>query len=379
MSQPLATLVDDLQRTAVTLDQEGAVPTAAMQAVARAGLLAAPVPHTLGGLGLGTEPGQSANLLHLLAEIGRGNLSIGRIYEGHVNTLQLIKTLGTPDQLEAAAVDARDAQRLFGVWNTEAADGVHLHAIASGRYRMSGSKTFASGAGVVARAMVTGRLPDGGWQMCLVPMDQVETKTDSSWWRPIGMYGSASFKVDFTGVEIGPDALIGGSGDYQRQPWFSGGAVRFAAVQLGGAAALFDAARAELRALGRTGDPHQQARFGQMAIDIEAGRHWLQAAAPIIDLAFPALDGSPADDRTSERIIAYANMTRSAIERICLEIIPLVERSVGARGLLKPHPIERIVRDLTMYLRQPVPDLALTDVGRYALAMDTASPVMWEA
>ena len=46
-----------------------------------------------------------------------------------------------------------------------------------GRYRLQGAKTFASGAGVVARAIVTGRLPDGGWQMCLVPMDRVAARS----------------------------------------------------------------------------------------------------------------------------------------------------------------------------------------------------------
>ncbi len=341
--------------------------------LAEAGLLAAPVPRALGGLGLGTEPGGSLRLLSLLAEVGRGNLSLGRIYEGHINTLQLIATQGTPTQFARAAADARDGRHLFGVWNTEAADGVSLEPAGGGRYRLSGAKTFASGAGVVARAIVTGRLPDGGWQMCLVPMDQVRTHTDPSWWRPIGMLASASFKVDFSGIEIGPDALIGRPGDYQRQPWFSGGAIRFAAVQLGGATALFDAARAELQALGRTGDPHQQARFGQLAIALESGRLWLRGAAPIIDLAFT--QGS--DPETGRRIVGYVNMARSAIERICLDTIELVERSVGVRGMLKPHPVERLVRDLTIFLRQPAPDAALTDAGQYALESTTTAGALW--
>jgi alkylation response protein AidB-like acyl-CoA dehydrogenase len=345
--------------------------------LADAGLLAAPVPRRFGGYGLGTEAGDTVRLLSLLAEIGRGNLSLGRIYEGHVNALQLIATAGAHAQLEAAATDARDRRLLFGVWNTEASDGVTIEPVGQGRYRLSGSKTFASGAGVVARAIVPGRLPDGGWQMCLVPMDRVTTTTDPTWWRPIGMYGSASFKVDFAGVEIGQDSLIGRPGDYQRQPWLSAGAIRFAAVQLGGAEALFDVARAELRSLGRDGDPHQRARFGQMAIGIESGRLWLRGAAPFLDLAFSkARDGS-VDDRTSERVVAYVNMARTAIERVCLDTIELVERSIGVRGLLAPHPIERLVRDLTMYLRQPAPDAALTDAGRYALESTLASPTLW--
>ena len=78
------------------------------------------------------------------------------------------------------------------------------------------------------------------------------------------------------------------------------------------------------------------------------------------------------DDETSERIVAYVNMARTAIERICLDTIELVERSVGARGLLRAPPVERLVRDLTLYLRQPVPDAALADAGRYALESNDA-------
>jgi alkylation response protein AidB-like acyl-CoA dehydrogenase len=367
-----------LQATASELDRPGAVPTHEVALLAEAGLLTLPVPRRLGGAGLGTEAGQTAILLALLSEIGRGNLSLGRLYEGHVNALQLVATYGTTGQIERAAADARDEGRLFGLWNTEADDGVTIEPIGAGRLRLSGAKTFASGAGIVARAIVPGRLPDGGWQMTLVPMDRIVTRIDPSWWRPFGMNGSASFKVDFSGVEIGQDDLLGAPGDYQRQPWLSAGAIRFAAVQVGGAEALFDVARAELRTLGRDGDPHQRARFGQMAVAVEGGRLWLRGAAPYLDRAFAAACDGALDDRIGEQVVAYVNMARTAIERACLDVIELAERSIGVRGMLAPHPIERLVRDLTIYLRQPAPDAALTDAGRFALAATATSAAIWD-
>ena len=373
----LAELIDELQARAPELDQEGAVPIREAHLLADAGLLALPVPRALGGGGLGTDPGHTVTLLSLLSEVGRGNLSLGRIYEGHANALQLITTFGTRSQTEAAAADACAGRRMFGIWNTEAADGVTLTPIARGRYRLMGAKTFASGAGVVTRPLVSGRLPDGGWQLCLVPLDQVTTHTDPSWWRPIGMYGSASFKVDFSGVEIEQDALIGPPDTYQRQPWLSAGTIRFAAVQLGGAEALFDVARTELRSLGRDGDPHQRARFGQLAVAIESGRLWLRGAAPHIDHLLVDQQSATADPVRDQRVIAYVNMARTAIERICLDTIELTQRSVGVRGLLKPHPLERLVRDLTLYLRQPVPDAALTNAGQYVLETAVAAPDLW--
>ncbi len=375
-------------------DQEGAFPVEEFKALAAAGLLRATLPRSDGGTGIGVEPGSTWSLLRLLKHTGRGNLAVGRVYEGHVNALQLINTFGTPGQRERYARDARDAGKLFGVWNTEAADGVHLHPLPDGGYQLEGFKTFTSGAGHVARPIVTGRLPDaagGGWQMCVVPMDEVATHIDTSWWRPLGMRASASFRVDFGGVRVSPDALLGAPDDYYRQPWFGAGAIRFAAVQLGGAEALFDHTRRYLRDLDRAADPHQRARAGEVAILIEGGNNWLRGAALQADTLLRATTGemdgagdngnnNHADTRAArnERVVAYANMTRTAIESICLECMRLCERSVGARGLLRPHPLERIHRDLTLYLRQPATDAALNDAGRYALEHDAPAHALWD-
>ncbi len=55
----------------------------------------------------------------------------------------------------------------------------------------------------------------------------------------------------------------------------------------------------------------------------------------------------------------------------------LCERSVGTRGLLPPNPMERIIRDLTLYLRQPVFDAALASVGKYALSQSAPVSSLW--
>jgi len=346
-------------------------------------LLVAPAPRALGGLGLGTElaPGNALASLRVLAALGRGNLAVGRVYEGHMNALQLIQTYGTPAQQETYAADAR-AGKLFGVWNTEASDGVRILPVGGGRYRLEGSKTFTSGAGYVARALVPGALEtpgeQPGWQMCVAPMDEAAAAIDPSWWRPLGMRASASYRVDFTGVELDADALIGAPGDYYRQPLFSGGAIRFAAVQLGAAAALFDLFRAYLRELGRTDDPYQRQRAGEVAILVEGGELWLRGAASVVEDHADAFDMSAPDPtRGTDTVVAYVNMARTAIEGLCLDVMRLVERSVGARGLLRPYPFERIHRDLTLYLRQPAPDAALAGAGRFVLDRPARADALW--
>ncbi|WAL58218.1 acyl-CoA dehydrogenase family protein [Thermocoleostomius sinensis] len=374
-------IADFCATNAAAIDYNGAFPVQEFELIAKAGLLAAPLQPELGGLGLGIQANVTWELLLLLKHIGRGNLAVGRIYEGHVNALQIIQTFGTPEQINTYAADARDRHRIFGVWNAEAEDGVKVYPLSNGRYRLAGSKTFCSGCGFVDRPFVNGALPDGSWQMCIVPMEDVVTVSDPTWWQPSGMRATASFKVDFSGVELKSSALIGQPGDYFRQPWLTAGVIRFAAVQLGGAEALFNATRQYLQALNRTSDAYQQERLGRMAIAIESGNLWLRGAADLVQGYHTLFAGDPHQPSDSadqaSQLVAYANMVRTAIEQICMDVIQLCQRSVGTRGLLPPHPMERIIRDLSLYLRQPVFDASLAAVGQYALSQPKPADVLW--
>lgn len=336
--------------------------------MASAGLLGAPLRRELGGLGLGIEAAATRLLLQTLKRLGYGNLAVGRIYEGHVNALQLIQTFGRPDQARRFASDALCHRRIFGVWNAEAGDGVKVERVGPRRFRLTGAKTFCSGAGFVKRPFVNGAT-DGGCQMCVVPMEVVQTRHQPDWWQSSGMRATTSYKIDFTNVEVDESCLIGQPEDYHRQPWLTGGAIRFASVQLGGAEALVDLTRDFLVQQERVKDPYQVERMGRMVLLIQAGNLWLDAAADRVEAFHQTFGGDPNEPVESgkeTRLVAFANMLRTAIEQICMEVIQLAERSIGARGLLPPLPMERIIRDLTLYLRQPGFDAALAYVGKQA-------------
>lgn len=107
-----------------------------------------------------------------------------------------------------------------------------------------------------------------------------------------------------------------------------------------------------------------------MACLIASGDNWLEAAGNKTDRWIH--EGSQTD-----HIIAYANMTRTAIEEICLRTMHLAERSVGARGLMRPGIMERLHRDLTFYLRQPAPDASLTAIGEFGLRKNDSAHELW--
>ena len=357
-----AALSPCLLEHAAAIDYEGAFPTQEFRWLEEAGLLSAEV----------TEL-PTFDLLRILWHVGRGNLAVGRLYEGHVNALQLIGWFGSAAQRERAFGEAASGQ-IFAVWNTQAGEGIHFEPRANG-VEMRGAKTFCSGAGSVTRPIVTGELADSGWQMAVVRTESARMEIDPSWWQPLGMRASASFQTDFSGTILRDEDLLGVAGDYYRQPAFSGGAIRFCAVQLGGAASLLEQTRRFLRATKRADDAFQQARIGRMAMKVESGHHWLRAAGARWDeLGAAPLD---ADANQAAKMVAFAAMMRLATEEICLDAMALCEQSVGARGLMRNEPFERITRDLTMYLKQPHLDEIPGRVGRFVLESQARADELW--
>ena len=248
-------------------DEDGAFPAADVSALHESGLLTAVLPVRCGGAGL-----SGLSLSEVLQSIGSGSLPLGRLFEGHVNALELVLRYGDQEQVDLVAEEAR-AGKLFGVWNTDDANGLRLiHRY--GRSWLEGRKVLASGAGHIERPLVTAT-DENGRRLIVLPKLGAPDRADLSRWTAQGMRASATGAVDFTGVEVEPVEIVGREGDYERQPWFSAGAWRFAAVQLGGMERLFDLLRRHLQETNRGQDPHQAARLGEAAMAVETARLWV--------------------------------------------------------------------------------------------------------
>ncbi|WP_234645382.1 acyl-CoA dehydrogenase family protein [Dyadobacter sp. CY356] len=368
LSSPL--LYQKIAQNAAHIDHEGCFPEQEFKLMADAGLLEIVLP----GKSMDFEQHKSNDLLMLLKTIGKANLPVGRIYEGHINALYLVHLFGKTEQKQRWYADVILGKKMFSVWNTQDMEGVRIYDLGNGKYRLQGCKTFCSGASRIARPLVTGELVSArkkGWQMFIIPTEKVkEIKADNSFWKPLGMRASSSFRMDFTGIEISENDLLGLPDAYYQQPHFNGGALRFAAVQLGGAEALFEETHKFLKGLKRTDDPFQRARIAEIGFLVETGNLWIKQAGL-------KTDQSSENPESIAQLLAYVNMTRTMVEEICLRCMQLAERSVGARGLMRPNPMERIHRDLTTYLRQPAPDATLTAIGEYILKQENTTGI-WE-
>jgi len=345
-------LVPSIQKDAIQRDAQTAFPQAEFAALAELGLLTATLPEARGGLGLGIGPQGASGLLRLFVLLGQASLPVARLFEAHVNALQLIERYGT-DQLAADA--ARDAAQghLFALWVTDPWDArLALRPHANG-YLLEGGKAFCSGAGRATRALITAAR-ETETRMLVVALEPGARVLPS----PIklgGMRAAITGSVDFSGMVVAPAALLGADGDYLREPVFSAGAWRGSAAALGGLTALLELHRDELRQRRRDADPHQRARFGQLLIAYETANLWMREAA---------LRGC-LEDAPPEEIVAYINLARLAVETACLDALRLTQRSLGLSAFIAGSRAELVCRDLATYLRQPAPDETLDKAAGY--------------
>jgi alkylation response protein AidB-like acyl-CoA dehydrogenase len=350
-------LQPDLQAQAAELDAAAQFPAHGIDRLREIGVLTATLPISLGGMGLGEGRQGAAQLLQLFLLLGEASLPVARLIEAHVNALQLIVRYGSQTLAQQAAADAA-AQHLFALWVTDPAGGTLLLKPESGGFVLAGAKAFCSGAGWATRALLTAESP-AGTQMLVAALPQ-HSRVLPSQIKLSGMRAATTGSVDFSGLHVSPEALLGGAGDYLREPVFSAGAWRSAAAALGGLTALLKLHRAEILQRRRDADPHQRARFGQLVLAHETARLWMEQAA---------LRGCLEDD-APEAIVAYINLARLAVEAACLDAMRLTQRSLGLAAFMAGHPAERLCRDLATYLRQPAPDETLDKAAQHYFRAD---------
>lgn len=334
------------------VDETAAFPADDIAALADAGLLAAPLPVVVGGGGLGLTAATVRDLRALLTAFGRASLTVGRLFEGHVNAAKLVDRYGGPSAVIAAEIAAG---RISGVWNAERGAGLRATRV-DGGWRLDGRKIHCSGAGSIRRPLLTARDTGDAVRLFLPDLTDPGVTIDLSVWRAAGMRGTATGTVDFAGVVVPDAATVGGPGDYYRSPLFSGGAWRVLAVQLGGVERVMRLHAARLSASGRATDPVFRARFARAAGQAEAARLLVTEAA-----------GRAEDDGDPGAIDAYVDLARSMFEDLALGVIDAARRNVGLGTFIAPDPLDRALRDLETYLRQPFVDASRDHAAAWLL------------
>ncbi|XAY05051.1 hypothetical protein DSM112329_01892 [Paraconexibacter sp. AEG42_29] len=279
--------------------------------------------------------------LALVRAVGRIDVSLGRVYDGHLNGVERLR-VQVDSGTAAADLDAVARGALsIGVWGADPAPGegapAELRRTASGDTVLDGVKVFCSGAGGVDRAFVLARAAGDPGPVRLAYVDVSRRATvDAAWFGGAGMRGSASHRVVFHDARVlwtapEPRALL-------VQPWFAGDGLRTAAGWAGGADAVVDGVLAALRSKPAASELEQLA----VATLVQAQRSmdlWLRAGAD----AVAAAAADVADTTLLARVSIAADVRT---------ILAEADRVLGSRPFAAGGRIERARRDLLTYLLQ---------------------------
>jgi hypothetical protein len=272
--------------------------------------------------------GATAKRHHSLLQFGRNDLSLARVIEAHTDALAILEESGRP----------APAQRLYGVW---ASDGPQSRLtatpLATGGWRIDGTKQYCGSAALVDAALVTAHVDDGV-VLFEVPMSTPGITLLSSTWVTTALADTVTGPVAFERVTVANQARIGGPNWYLDRPGFWHGAIGPAACWAGGASTLIDAATKLNRK-----DVHSRAHLGALqSIAWGIGALLTQSGNEI--------DADPTDVQQQARLRALK--VRHLIERWCTEVMDRFGRATGPMLLAHDTETVRQYSALTIYIRQ---------------------------
>ncbi|WP_328721043.1 acyl-CoA dehydrogenase [Streptomyces sp. NBC_00247] len=289
--------------------------------------------------------GRTWERFQALHGLGRDDLALARLAEGHADAVAILAELGSP---------APAAGERWGVWAAQP-PGARLTARpgADGRWLLDGVKPYCSGAHSCTHALVTADTEEGR-RLFALSTDVPGYAPVPGTWQAIGMAGSDTPDVRFTGV---PAVPVGGVDAYVRRPGFAHGGIGVAACWLGGARGIADTlfASASRRA------PDQLAAAHLGAVDVA-----LHGAECVLRVAATEIDADP-QDLTGDAALR-AMRARAAVERVATLVLDHVGRALGAGPLCHDARHARLVADLTVYIRQHHADRDLAALGTTLVA-----------
>ena len=191
--------------------------------------------------------------------------------------------------------------------------------------------------------------------MVIVPANDAE-RANLAGWRVRGMRATVSGRYAVEGLPIDPVMLLGRPGDYDREPRFTAGAWRFCAVQMGGVEALVAEIRRSMRDTARC-DPIQRARFADAVAATRSAGFWVNEAARRF-----ALQHGDA--------VAIARLTRGVVEQAGFTVMEAAARILSTQSAFDGERADKIIRDLSLYLRQAGPDHARDEAAKALLDHD---------
>jgi hypothetical protein len=224
-ARPSGALVYSAQGGQLTPDQFARLKAELEQGFA--GAANAGRPMVLEG-GLDWRPMSWTGLVEGLLRVGVTDIPLGRLVEGHVDALRIL------DQARAEP----HAGARYGVWASRSAGTGIAARVEGATLRLNGTIRFASGAGVIDRALVP--VWSDPETHLLVDLAVDDLPVDRSHWTTAAMRVSQSHTVTVADLVVDATDVVGEPSFYLGRPGFLPGGVGVAAVWAGGLTRVLD-------------------------------------------------------------------------------------------------------------------------------------------
>src|SRR5437867_7652713 len=276
---------ETLAPRAAWYDRDGVNPVESWRDLHRERLLAIGIPTAYGGEGL-----DMATYVAVIRALARGCANTAMTLHMHSTVMKFIAALGTEVQKRRYFADVVEHGRLFGSWGSEPAVSLSRTLLmetaireAGEGWAVDGVKHFCTMALGASQYMVWCAL-DGESDMgkalvlALVPADADGITTDGKW-NTLGMRGTYSSSVTFSGVWIPREAALGRPGSAIQVGVVESFGLGYAAIYVGVAEAALDFAidyakkrvvKPENIAVAQ--DPTVQRHIGGLAVRLDAAR-----------------------------------------------------------------------------------------------------------
>jgi alkylation response protein AidB-like acyl-CoA dehydrogenase len=322
-------------------EEDAAFPRQAFRTLGQLGFLGMPYPEELGGAGQPYEV-----YLQALEEIAAVWASVGVGLSVHVMSCYPLATWGTEEQKERWLAEMLAGELLGGYCLSEADAGsdpaaMRTRAVRDGeRYRVSGSKAWVTHGGEADFYTLFARSSEDrarGISCFLVPADAAGLRTQAPE-RKMGLTGSTTATLDYDGVELASERLIGeeGQGLAIALRALDSGRLGIAAVATGLAQGSLDTALAYAKERQTFGQPiieHQGLGFllADMAAAVESSRAVTLEAARRRDRGLP--------------FSRQASIAKLLATDAAMKVTTDAVQVLGGFGYTKEFPIERQMRE----------------------------------
>ena len=265
-----------------------------------------------------------------LDEVAARDLALGRLVEGHLDALAILR------EADTKPVDARAT---YGVWAARSPRYVTEALLTADRWHLWGEKAFCSGSTRLDRALVTAETP-GGYRLFDISIAESVIEARSGSWPAVGMADSISETLVFRSPPLAGRFAIGPPGFYLERPGFWFGAIGVAACWLGGARGLVE----------RVGESLAPSASEAQLVELGHAVAHVNAMTGLLEWAADAIDADPTDSSSSAR--NRAMVTRHTVQHAVQQVLGHVAAAGGAGPLCHDAQQARRAADLYVYLAQ---------------------------